>query len=110
MLRLIPLALVALTFASCDTMRDATDEAGRDASRGVVAEVIAIHRPDVPKERFDAHVDCVVARAQALEVRELAKAAVTGVNEATVIIVTNILQRPDTAECIRLAAAGKPIS
>ena len=102
-MRLAPAVLLtaALALTGCETMKSAADEAGRDASRAAVAEVIALHRPDVTKASYDAHVDCTVANADAIEVRQLAKASVAGIGDAEIATVNSILQRPGTAACIR---------
>ncbi|GHF38229.1 hypothetical protein [Seohaeicola zhoushanensis] len=99
---LLPLALVAL--AACDDIEDRTDRAGRDMASPVIAEVIGTRVPGIPKELVSPAIECVGTYAQAMEVRELAKASVTGVNEAIVTMVNDILRRPETVACMRQKA------
>ena len=99
-MRLVAL-LPLLALVACNDIEARTDAAGRDMASPVVAEVIGTRVPGIPKEAVSPASECVVTYAQAMEARTLAKASVTGVNEAIVIMVNDILRRPDTVACIR---------
>ncbi|KIN71376.1 hypothetical protein [Sulfitobacter guttiformis] len=92
---------VALVLTGCTEIESVADRTGRQAATSVVTEVIAINFPQVPKPLIEAFTGCVVDNAQALEVRELAKASVVGVDETTVATVRNVLSRPETQTCLR---------
>ncbi|WP_299028409.1 hypothetical protein [uncultured Sulfitobacter sp.] len=92
-------ALLALT--ACAEVQTAADRTGRQAATSAVTEVIAINFPQVPKPLIEAFTGCVVDNAQAVEVRELAKASLVGIDDDTVAVVRNILSRPATQTCLR---------
>ncbi|MFC4671148.1 hypothetical protein ACFO5X_21540 [Seohaeicola nanhaiensis] len=104
MRRAVLLAAVALGLGACDDIESRTDAAGRDLASPVVAEVVGTRVPGIPKEAVSPAIECIVTYAQAMEVRELAKASVSGVNEAIVVMVNDILRRPETVACIRQKA------
>lgn len=78
----------------------AADSTGRKAAAGAVTEVIAINFPQVLKPLIETFTNCVIENAQAVEVRELAKASVMGVDDLTVATVRAILTRPATQACL----------
>lgn len=107
MIRVI-LVSAALVLTGCDQFQSASnkvtaaaDQTGRKAATSAVTEVIAINFPQVPKPLIEAFTGCVIDNAQAVEVRELAKASVVGVDDDTVAVVRNILSRPATQTCLR---------
>ncbi|UWR21680.1 hypothetical protein [Sulfitobacter sp. S190] len=100
MIRPIALCLV-LALSACTEVETAVDRTGRQAATKAVTEVIAINFPQVPKELIEPFVKCVVDNAQAIEVRELAKASVVGPDDLTIEVVRAILARPATQSCIR---------
>lgn len=94
--------LLALT--ACAEIESAADRTGRQAATSAVTEVIAINFPQVPKPLIEAFTGCVIDNAEAVEVRELAKASVVGVDDTTVAVVRNALSRPSTQNCLRTRA------
>ncbi|MDC0135806.1 hypothetical protein OAI26_03900 [Sulfitobacter sp.] len=107
MIRVI-LVSAALALTGCEQfeaagnkLKAAADQTGSKAATSAVTEVIAINFPQVPKPLIEAFTGCVIDNAQAVEVRELAKASVVGVDDDTVAVVRNILSRPATQTCLR---------
>ncbi|WP_299561678.1 hypothetical protein [uncultured Sulfitobacter sp.] len=96
------MALLALT--ACAEVQTAADQTGRRAAQSAVTEVIAINFPQVPKPLIEAFTGCVIDNAAAVEVRELAKASVIGVDQTTIDVVRSILERPATQTCLRTNA------
>ena len=90
--------------SACTEVQQAVDDTARQGARGVVAETLITRFPQVPKELITPFTDCVIANAQAAEVREFARAAVVGVEETTVTTVRNVLARPETVQCLRTNA------
>ena len=100
-------ALIAATFAAlsgCVEVQQAVDDTARQGSKGVVTEILATRFPQVPKELITPFTDCIIDNADALELRELARAAVVGVEETTTGTVRTILSRPETRTCLLAAA------
>lgn len=102
------LVFAALALTGCAQVQQASnqvqaaaDRTGRQAATSAVTEVIAINFPQVPKPLIEAFTGCVIDNAQAVEVREMAKASVVGVDADTVAVVRNILSRPSTQACLR---------
>lgn len=103
MIRAVTLtALMALT--ACTGLEGAADRTGRKAATSAVTEVIAINFPQVPKPLIEAFTGCVIDNAEAVEVRELAKASIVGIDDDTVAVVSNVLSRPSTQNCLRTRA------
>ncbi len=107
MIRVI-LVSAALALTGCaeiesasNSVQTAADKTGRKAATSAVTEVIAINFPEVPKPLIESFTGCVIDNAQAVEVRELAKASVVGVDDDTVAVVRNALSRPATQDCLR---------
>ncbi len=93
-----------LALSACAEMESAADRTGRNAATSAVTEVIAINFPQVPKPLIESFTGCVIDNAQAVEVRELAKDSLVGVDEQTVAVVRSILSRPETQNCLRTRA------
>ncbi|QUJ76892.1 hypothetical protein KDD17_02195 [Sulfitobacter albidus] len=93
-----------LTIAACAEVQTAADRTGRKAATSAVTEVIAINFPQVPKPLIETFTGCVIDNAAAVEVRELAKASVVGVDATTVEVVRAVLARPATQQCLRANA------
>jgi hypothetical protein len=93
-----------LAISACTEVQDAADKTGRKAATSAVTEVIAIHFPQVPKPLIELFTGCVIDNAAAVEVRELAKASIVGVDDDTVTVVRNILSRNETQTCLRQSA------
>ena len=95
--------MIFAVIAGCTELETATDKLGRDAAKSAVSEVVAVRLPGVSKQMVAPFTDCVVDNAKAREVRNLAKATIVGVDDSTVDIVTDIIQRPETGACIAKA-------
>lgn len=100
----LPLAAAALALAGCADVQDAADKTGRKAATSAVTEVIAIHFPQVPKPLIETFTGCVIENAAAVEVRELAKASIVGIDDDTVAVVRAVMARPATQDCLRQRA------
>ncbi|MCZ4255120.1 hypothetical protein O4H53_06195 [Sulfitobacter sp. G21635-S1] len=100
-MRLAGIAVLALAIAGCTEVTEAVDSTARAGAKGVVTETLATRFPQVPKKLITPFTDCIIDYADALEVREFARAAVVGVDDSTVTIVRNILARPDTQTCLK---------
>lgn len=105
MIRLLILTS-ALALAACAEVESVVDRTGRQAATSAVTETIAINFPQVPKPLIEAFTGCVIDNAQAVEVRELAKDSVVGVDQQTVEVVRSILARPETQACVRTRATS----
>lgn len=91
----------ALALTACTEVQTAADKTGRKAATSAVTEVIAIHFPQVPKPLIETFTGCVIDNAQAVEVRELAKASIVGIDDDTIAVVRNVMARPATQTCLR---------
>jgi starvation-inducible outer membrane lipoprotein len=91
----------AFGLSACTEVQNAADRTGRQAATSAVTEVIAINFPQVPKPLIEAFTGCVIDNAQAVEVRELAKDSIVGIDEETITVVRSILARPETQTCLR---------
>ncbi len=101
MTRLTLIILPLVLFACTEAQRD---DLARDAAKQSVRPVLQERFPGVPLEPA---TDCVIDNANATELLSLAGDAVTGPTASTVEIVTNIVTRPATIEC--LAREGLPV-
>ncbi len=99
MTRFLILPVLALT--ACTEIQMAVDNTAREGTKGVVAETLAIHFPQVPKQLITPFTNCVIDNASAVELRDLARSALSGVDEMTVLTVRNTLARPETQSCLR---------
>ena len=93
--------LCAATLAAC-TPAD-QDRLTRDAARAAITPVLVDRFPGVP---VAPAVDCIVDNANSRELLSLAAYSITGPTANTVELVTNIVSRPDTLNC--LLANGLP--
>ncbi len=100
MIRAIILTSV-LALSACTEIESAADKTGRKAATSAVAEVVAIHFPQVPKSLIETFTGCVIDNAQAVEIRELVKASLVGTDDDTVAVVRNVMSRPATQTCLR---------
>ncbi|WP_108485068.1 hypothetical protein [Oceaniglobus ichthyenteri] len=100
MMRMLSLCLfVALTACTPATREDLTRSAAKTAVRPILANKL----PGVPVEPA---TNCVIDNANSNELLSLAADAVTGPTASTVKIVTDIVSRPGTIQC--LATQGLP--
>ena len=101
---------IALTFsaalAGCAEVQTAVDTTARNGAKGVVTEALATRFPQVPKALIEPFTNCVIDNASALEVREFARSALVGVDDATVEVIRNVLARPETRACLQQDALG----
>lgn len=96
------LSLVAgVLVAACSPQ--AQDQIARDAARSAITPVLVERFPGVPLEPA---LDCVINNANAVQIRSLALDSVTGPTESTVQIVSDIVSKPETLQC--LAVEGLP--
>ncbi|MEM8653479.1 MAG: hypothetical protein AAGF36_01940 [Pseudomonadota bacterium] len=94
-------ALMALT--ACEETTRAVDDVARRSAKAAVAETLVTRFPAVPEQAVTPFTDCVIDNASAREIGEFAKDAVIGVSETTAALVTSVLQRPETQQCITRA-------
>ncbi|MEX3314555.1 hypothetical protein [Sulfitobacter sp. PS-8MA] len=104
MLRFAIIGASLLALSACVEVQQAVDDTARQGSKGVVTEILATRFPQVPKELITPFTDCIIDNASALELRELARAAVVGVEPTTTGTVRAILARPETRTCLLAAA------
>ncbi len=95
------LIVICLFLGACSEIKTATDNAGRDAATTVMPETLALYFPQVPKAFFEPFTHCVVEFATANEVQTLAADALVGADQGTADVVTGILARPETQDCLR---------
>ena len=93
--------VLVLALAACTPQMQ--DELTRDAARTAVRPVLESRFPGVPLEPA---TDCVIDNATSRELLALAADAVTGPTANTAEIVSDIVSRPATIEC--LAREGLP--
>lgn len=98
------LTAAAMALTACSGVEQVADQTGRRAATSVVTEVIALNFPQVPKPLIQTFTGCVVDNAPAVEVRELAKAAIVGIDDTTIDVVRTGLARPATQSCLRQGA------
>ena len=102
MIRAIALA-ATLTLAACEETTQAVDNVARRSAKAAVSETLVTRFPAVPEQAVTPFTDCVIDNASAREIGEFAKDAVIGVSETTVALVTSVLQRPETQQCVTRA-------
>jgi len=100
MKRLVFFATLAL--AACSSAQQ--DFLARDAAKQAVRPVLAERFPGIPLEPAS---DCIIDNATAQEIFALAADSVTGPTASTAEIVTRIVSRPETIQC--LATEGLPV-
>ena len=81
-----------------------SDELTRAAARAAIKPVLAERFPGLPVEPA---VDCVIDNATGDEIVVLAADAVTGPTASTAEIVSRVISRPATVQC--LATEGLPV-
>ncbi|WP_415921469.1 hypothetical protein [Tateyamaria sp. SN6-1] len=102
MIRALPLVAL-LTVTACAEATEAVDGVARRSAKAAVSETLTTRFPAVPKAAVTPFTDCVIDNATAREIGEFAKDAVIGVSETTVALVTQVLQRPETQQCVTRA-------
>ena len=101
--------LCAVLLGGCVEVQTAVDSAARRSVQGVVIETLATRFPQVPKELITPFTECIIENATAVEVREFVRVSATGVEEATVTMVRDILARPQTRTCLQVRAQASGI-
>jgi hypothetical protein len=102
-MRLLGIISVAVLMSGCLAPEAAVQETARAAAKGVINTVMSQKLPGVNTAPY---VDCIVDQASTEEVITLAKAAVTGIDNSTVSIVTSIASQPETISCIAQNGLG----
>ncbi len=101
------LAGAAVLLAGCETAEKAVDDAARVTAKATVEKVLTAHLPGgIAGDKVTPYSDCIIDNASANELFKLSRASVTGVDEQTIGLVTDIIQRPATTTCIGGAAFG----
>tara|TARA_R110002049_G_scaffold23781_4_gene84513 strand:+ start:15666 stop:15998 length:333 start_codon:yes stop_codon:yes gene_type:complete len=103
-MRIVLIAACLAALSGCVEVQRAVDDTARQGSKGVVTEILATRFPQVPKQLITPFTDCIIDNADALELRELARAAVVGVDDTAVATVRTVLSRPETRTCLLAAA------
>lgn len=96
---LIPLA-VSLALLGCAEMQQSADAVARTSARAAVDEVLVTRFPGIDGTRVTPYTNCLIDNATRSEIANLARAAVAGVNEATVSLITGMIQRPEISACL----------
>ena len=91
-----------LALAACSPA--AQEQLTRDAARQAIRPVLAERFPGVPLEPA---TDCIIDNATQGELLALAADAVTGPTASTAEIVSDVVSRPETLQC--LATDGLPV-
>ena len=94
--------ILIFALAACTPLQQ--DNLTREAAGRVIKPVLAERFPGVPLEPA---TDCVIDNASSSELLALAADAVTGPTANTAEIVSGVISRPATIEC--LAREGLPV-
>ena len=89
----ISLTAVALTLAACDIVETAAVDTGREAAKAVVGPIVA---DTVPGAAGVVLTDCIIDNASGTELLSLAAQGATPEN---ILLVGDILGRPETITC-----------
>ena len=102
MIRVLALSgLLAVT--ACAEATEAVDNVARRSAKAAVNETLVTRFPAVPKAAVTPFTDCIIDNSTAREIGEFAKDSVIGVSETTAALVTSVLQRPETQQCVAKA-------
>lgn len=93
--------ILILVLAACTPA--AQEQLTRDAARQAIRPVLVARFPGIPLE---SAADCIIDNASQNELFALASDSVTGATASTAEIVSNIVSRPPTIQC--LATEGLP--
>ncbi|NIY80506.1 succinate dehydrogenase [Celeribacter sp. HF31] len=97
--------MMLLALSGCIESSALVEDTTRSAAKSVVKTVINDKFPGV---NADVYVDCIMDNAEMDQLVSLAQAAVVGVDQSTVQIVTDIAREPETLRCIAQGALGVP--
>jgi len=103
-MRWAALVLIAGLLAACTQVQQAVDNTARAGAKGVVTETLATRFPQVPKQLITPFTDCIIDNSNAQEIRQYARAAVIGVDDAVADTVRDVLSRPQTVQCLQSSA------
>lgn len=103
-MRLAAILLCTAWLAACSDVEQAVDNTARKAAKGVVTETLATRFPQVPKELITPFTDCIIDNSNAQEIRQYARAAIVGVDDAVATTVRGVLARPQTVQCLQASA------
>ncbi|MDG1338697.1 MAG: succinate dehydrogenase [Paracoccaceae bacterium] len=95
--------IVAFALVGCDVANDALDREVRQTADTVINGVITGRFPGVDPAPV---TNCFIDNASRGEIVDIARAAVTGVDDSTVTMVLNIGKRPETLKCLVLNDTG----
>ncbi len=87
------IAVAALTLSACDVVEIAAVDTGREAAKAVIGPIVA---EKVPGPAGVAITNCVIDHASG---EELLRIGVQGATPENIVLVGNILSRPDTVTC-----------
>ncbi len=99
-MRLAVLSLAMVSLLGCTATQK--DEFARNAAKSATSKVLAERYPGLP---LQPAADCVIDNANSTQIIALATDSVTGPTESTVQIVSGILQKPETIQCLGVAAS-----
>ena len=94
----ILVALLALT--ACDAATKAVDDAARRSAKVAVNETLTTRFPAVPQQAVTPFTDCIIDNSSAREIAQFARDAVTGVTDTTAALVSTVIERPETQNCV----------
>ena len=100
---LTAVALVA-SLAGCEQANEAVNDVARQSAKAAISETLVTRFPAVPKAVVTPFTDCVIDNSSAGEIGQFAKAAVTGSDDTTVTLITEVLARPATQQCATKAS------
>ncbi len=95
--------IAAFALIGCDVANDALDREVRQTAETVINGVITDRFPGVDPAPV---TNCFIDNASRGEIVDIAKAAVTSVDDSTVTTVLNIGKRPETLKCLVLNNTG----
>ena len=95
--------IAAFALVGCDVANDALDREVRQTADTVINGVITDRFPGVDPAPV---TNCFIDNASRGEIVDIARAAVTGVDDSTVTMVLNIGKRPETLKCLVLNDTG----
>ncbi|MDG2454034.1 MAG: succinate dehydrogenase [Paracoccaceae bacterium] len=95
--------IVAFALVGCDVANDALDREVRQTADTVINGVITDRFPCMDPAPV---TNCFIDNASRGEIVDIARAAVTGVDDSTVTMVLNIGKRPETLKCLVLNDTG----
>ena len=93
----------AVALTACAQATESADDLARRSAMAAVEKTLVTRFPAVPSAAVTPFSDCVIDNSDLRELRSFAQDAVTGIDDATVALVTTVLERPETQQCIARA-------